>query len=220
MDAAALPAPAAVHARGGMAWRRAALPWLFLAPLVLPLALFVYWPLLHTAWLSLVRWNLQPGVPTEFVGLENYAGVLASSLFADGGWNSLIYVLAAISLKVLLPLPVAVFIWSLGSAGGWYRTILFLPTLISFVIVAVVVGWMLNPIAGHVTAVLAWLGSDFGNPLASPDGAIVTVILLSGLGLWPDPNPNPIGFGLLFFVTFWPAVICLGVGFFQSRRGS
>ena len=35
-----------------------------------------------------------------------------------------------------------------------------------------------------------------------------------------DPNPNPIGFGLLFFVTFWPAVICLGVGFFQSRRGS
>mgnify|MGYP001248628902 CR=1 FL=1 len=51
-------------------------------------------------------------------------------------------------------------------------------------------------------------------------GPLLTVILLSGLGLWPDPNPNPIGFGLLFFVTFWPAVICLGVGFFQSRRGS
>jgi len=156
------------------------LPWLFLAPLLVPLALFVYWPLLHTFFLSFVRWNLQPGVPLEFVGLSNYGGVIASTLFADAGWNSLIYVLAAIPLKVLLPLPVAVFIWSLGNAGGWYRTVLFLPTLISFVIVAVVVGWMLNPIAGHVAALLASVGGGFGNPLAAPDGAIVTIILLSG----------------------------------------
>lgn len=50
-------------------------------------------------------------------------------------------------------------------------------------------------------------------------GPLGAVILLSSLGLWPDPNPNPIGLGLLFFFTFWPAVLCLGVGYFQSRRG-
>jgi ABC-type sugar transport system permease subunit len=197
MDAA-LPAAIAARPRAAGAWRRAALPWLFLAPLVLPLALFVYWPLIHTAWLSFVRWNLQPGVPTEFVGLENYAGVLASSLFADAGWNSLVYVLAAIPLKVLLPLPVAVFIWSLAGAGGWYRTILFLPTLISFVIVAVVVGWMLNPIAGHVAAVISALGGGFGNPLASPDGAIVTVILLSAWKVF--------GFNVLLYLAGLAAI--------------
>ena len=49
-------------------------------------------------------------------------------------------------------------------------------------------------------------------------GPLAAIILLAGIGLWPDPNPNPIGPGLLFFVTFWPAVICAIVGVFQVRR--
>ena len=50
-------------------------------------------------------------------------------------------------------------------------------------------------------------------------GPLWMILLLAAVGLWPDPNPNPIGPGLLFFVTFWPAVICLGVGFFRVRKG-
>ena len=42
--------------------------------------------------------------------------------------------------------------------------------------------------------------------------------LLAAIGLWPDPNPNPVGPGMLFFVTFWPAVILLVLGFLQVRR--
>jgi hypothetical protein len=44
------------------------------------------------------------------------------------------------------------------------------------------------------------------------------IILLASVGLWPDPNPNPIGPGLLFFFSFWPAVACLGIGAFQVWR--
>jgi hypothetical protein len=52
-------------------------------------------------------------------------------------------------------------------------------------------------------------------------GPLCTVILLAVVGLWPDPNPNPIGPGLLFFFTSWPAIICLVIGVVQvrSRRG-
>jgi hypothetical protein len=49
-------------------------------------------------------------------------------------------------------------------------------------------------------------------------GPLLTVILLDAVGLWPDPNPNPIGFGLLFFVTFWPAVICLSIGWSKAHK--
>lgn len=49
-------------------------------------------------------------------------------------------------------------------------------------------------------------------------GPLIAVIVLPDLGLWPDPNPNPMGFRLLFFVTFWPAVYCLAVGTFQTWR--
>jgi hypothetical protein len=44
------------------------------------------------------------------------------------------------------------------------------------------------------------------------------IVLLAALGLWPDPNPNPIGPGLLFFFTAWPAIICQGIGGYQVRR--
>ena len=47
----------------------------------------------------------------------------------------------------------------------------------------------------------------------------LAILFLAEVGLWPDPNPNPIGPGLLFFITFWPAAICLGIGTFQVWRG-
>lgn len=49
-------------------------------------------------------------------------------------------------------------------------------------------------------------------------GPLLLIIVLAEIGLWPDPNPNPVGPGLLFFLTFWPAVICLLIGTVQTRR--
>ena len=47
---------------------------------------------------------------------------------------------------------------------------------------------------------------------------LVLIIVAAAVGLWPDPNPNPIGPGLLFFFTFWPAVICILIGVARVRR--
>jgi len=47
-------------------------------------------------------------------------------------------------------------------------------------------------------------------------GPLLTVIALAGLGLTKDPNPNPVGFGILAFLTFWPSVFLLIVGFAKS----
>src|SRR5262249_28253294 len=58
---------------------------------------------------------------------------------------------------------------------------------------------------GVVLVVLGW-------------GPLLAIVALDSIHLWPDPNPNPIGAGLLFFFTFWPAVICLGVGASQVAR--
>ena len=51
-------------------------------------------------------------------------------------------------------------------------------------------------------------------------GPLWAIVLLAAIGVWPDPNPNPIGPGLLFFFTFWPSVICIGIGVFRVRQGS
>ena len=46
---------------------------------------------------------------------------------------------------------------------------------------------------------------------------LVFIIAAAALGLWPDPNPNPIGPGLLSFLTFWPAIICIVIGVIRVR---
>lgn len=49
-------------------------------------------------------------------------------------------------------------------------------------------------------------------------GPLLVIVALAAVGLWPDPNPNPVGPGLLFFFTAWPAIICVGIGVWQVRR--
>jgi hypothetical protein len=48
-------------------------------------------------------------------------------------------------------------------------------------------------------------------------GPLLAIVVLAQLGLWPDPNPNPVGPGLLMFFTFWPAIICFAIA---TLRGS
>lgn len=43
-------------------------------------------------------------------------------------------------------------------------------------------------------------------------GPLLLIIVAAGLGLTSDPNPNPIGPGLLAFFTFWPAVTLIAWG--------
>ena len=65
----------------------------------------------------------------------------------------------------------------------------------------------------HSKLVLVGLGL-----LIFGSGPLLGIIALVGLGLWPDPDPNPIGPGLLAALTFWPGIICLAVGIMRVRR--
>jgi hypothetical protein len=50
---------------------------------------------------------------------------------------------------------------------------------------------------------------------------LLFIIAAAAVGLWPDPNPNPVGPGLLFALTIWPAIICIVVGVIRVRsRGA
>jgi len=52
-------------------------------------------------------------------------------------------------------------------------------------------------------------------------GPLLTIIALAKLGFTKDPNPNPVGCGILAMFTFWPGLILMLVGFAKSAgRGS
>ena len=49
-------------------------------------------------------------------------------------------------------------------------------------------------------------------------GPLLFIIIAAAIGLWPDPNPNPVGPGILAGLTFWPGVICLALGIVRVQR--
>ncbi len=49
-------------------------------------------------------------------------------------------------------------------------------------------------------------------------GPLLIVGALASLGMTEDPNPNPVGFGILAFLTFWPSIALMVVGFARNVR--
>ncbi|CAN1515747.1 UgpA ABC-type sugar transport systems, permease components [Rhabdaerophilaceae bacterium] len=154
-------------------------PYLYLAPLIVLLGVFTFWPLIHTAYLSVTAWNLNPGMPVRFVGVANFEDVVDSELFRAALWNTVVTIFVSIPLKVFLPIPFAVFIWSMGRRGELYRTLLFLPTLISFVAVSVAWLWILSPLGGYLDLVLATISIKLPPLLTRAETALGTVIAIS-----------------------------------------
>ncbi len=62
---------------------------------------------------------------------------------------------------------------------------------------------------------LFWIGLTI---LILGTGPLFAIIVAAALGLLKDPNPNPIGPGMLAAVTFWPAVIMIVWGLIASIR--
>ena len=60
---------------------------------------------------------------------------------------------------------------------------------------------------------LFWIGLTV---LAVGTGPLVAILIAASLGLLNDPNPNPIGPGLLAGLTFWPAAIMIVWGLIAS----
>jgi hypothetical protein len=49
-------------------------------------------------------------------------------------------------------------------------------------------------------------------------GPLLVIILMASLGATKDPNPNPVGFGILAGLTFWPSLILMLIGLVKSWK--
>lgn len=173
-------------------------PYIYLSPVIVLSGIFVYWPLIYTFYLALVKWNLI-AARRPFVGLDNFHGVFTSSLFADATWNTFLYIFGAIPLKVLLPLAVAVCVWMCAPRmAGIYKTMIFLPVLASFAAVAVIWLWLLNPIAGYFNILLHKVGLAMPNLLFDTRYALATVL---GVSAW-----KILGFNTLLYLAGLTAI--------------
>jgi multiple sugar transport system permease protein len=192
--------------------------YLFLSPWLFGLAAFWLIPIIASALLSLSEWALIDPSPT-FLGLANYREMV----FDDRTfWVSLrvtlkfmvlsvpLYLICGLLLSLLLNLKIR--------GINLFRTILFLPSVLSGVAVAVLWVALLNPDVGAVNTVLRAIGWD--DPplwLQSPTWAVPSVVLV---GLWG------IGGGAIIYLSglqnigaqLYEAALLDGAGAWQRFR--
>ena len=119
----------AVHRPNGRAARlfvaETGIAYLYLAPAIVLLLLFQYFPAVYAFWISLHRWGL---IKEAFVGLENYQRLLVSEDFWKSLGVTVWYVVLAIPAQLILGLLIAYLLFQPIRGRAFYRTGFFLPT--------------------------------------------------------------------------------------------
>jgi ABC-type sugar transport system permease subunit len=174
--------------------REGATPYLLVAPLLLLIAVFIYWPLIYSSYLSLFDWNFVKPNKT-FVGFDNYTQLLDDPRFHRALHGTFIYVLALVPIQVFLPLGLALLLWPIRKAKAQtsYRIMLFSPTVIAYSVAAVMWLWIFNPLQGVLNKTLAWFGVERIHWLSDRDTAIWAVIVVA---TW-----KTLGFHLLLYMA-------------------
>lgn len=196
------PAPAASPSpsRRGRAPRRSPLRregragWLFLAPTLVILGLFMVVPILMALWVSVSDWTGN-GSPlssrVHFVGADNYAALLTDPgltqrNFATSVRNNAYFVLFVVPLQTALALGLAMVLNQRRLKGKqFFRTAFYFPTVTSSVAISVVFLFLFSS-TGTVNAALGLFGVNGPSWFADPRG--IFQLLLHGLGVTNPPQ--------------------------------
>jgi len=167
------------------------LPWLLLAPQVIVIGVFFFWP---AAQALLQSFQIQDafGISTEWVGLENFR-----RLFADPGYlesfktTALFSILVAV-LGIGLSLLLAIFADRIIKAAMFYKTLLIVPYAVAPAVAGVLWIFMFSPSLGVVAYALGQLGINWNHLL--DEGHAMTLIVMAAV--WKQ-----ISYNFLFFLA-------------------
>lgn len=155
----------------------------FLAPAFIVYTAVMILPLIETLRLSF--YNLVEG-KLAFVGFGNFVTLFSDPRLSHDFWNALVNNILFFIIHMLVQNPVGIAIAAMLSApklrfAAFYRSAIFVPTLLSFVIVGFIWKLILSPIWGIAPTLMDLVGLKwaFGPWLGKADTALVTVALIS-----------------------------------------
>ena len=150
-----------------------------LLPAIILLLIFVVIPICYGFYLSFHRWD---GFNSPvFIGMNNYVKLIErDDIFLKAVKNTIIFAISVVLFKNVLGLFLALLVNQKLRGIIFFRTALFLPVTLSFVVIGLLWSWIYNPAFGLLNAGLELLGLDnLVRPwLSDPStalGAIITV---------------------------------------------
>jgi len=153
----------------------------FLLPSLIPLLAFVIGPMISAAWTSLHEWNLIGDM--KWVGLDNYRFLVTDPATQQAFLHTVYYIVGYLPLVYVGGLGLALALNSKLKGRAFLRGIYFLPVVTSWVVVALVWRWLLNPSVGVVNYVLSVVGIHGPGWWSDPAWSMPSIILASA---WKD----------------------------------
>lgn len=163
-------------------------PFLFIAPTLLLLCAFTYWPMLQSVWDL-----LHAADDARAATLDNFRAIFADDAFRHAAINNVVYALATVPATLALALGFALALMRSRAVSAALRTIFFLPTLVPLIAASAVFLFLFLPQAGLIDYYLAKVGRQGPNWLGDPDIALWSLALLT---IWKNA-----GYYMLFFLA-------------------
>jgi len=167
------------------------LPWLLLAPQVLVIGVFFFWP---AAQAVLQSFQLQDafGISTEWVGLENFRRLFSDPGYLESFKTTAVFSILVAVLGIGLSLMLAIFADRIIKAALAYKTLLIVPYAVAPAVAGVLWIFMFSPSLGVVAYALGQLGINWNHLLN--EGHAMTLIVMAAI--WKQ-----ISYNFLFFLA-------------------
>lgn len=172
--------------------RRLLTAYAFMLPSLAVMALFMFYPLIRAAWLSLTNYSFFG--TSQFIGLGNYTKLVHDAQFWNDLGNTAYYAAVTTPVSIILALGLALLLNRRGLPGrGILRAAIFLPAVVSLAVAAIPFRLMFTPSIGLVTYWLGALGIHATDWLNSSTLAMPAVIIV---GIWKD-----VGFYMVIYLA-------------------
>jgi multiple sugar transport system permease protein len=150
----------------GIRGHQAAAGWLFIAPVIVILGVFLVVPIVMAAWVSVSDWNGNGspfGANAHYVGLQNYRHLLTTpgldqNNFGTSIRNNVYYVLLVVPIQTAVALFLAVLVNRRLKGVGFFRTAFYFPSVTSSVAITVLFLFLFSP-AGAINKFLSFFGA-------------------------------------------------------------
>jgi raffinose/stachyose/melibiose transport system permease protein len=153
---------------------------LFLAPAFALFLVFLVYPIFRSLYYSLFNWNgLGPAV--DFVGLDNFRQILTDTIFLQAVGNGILIVTLSLAIQLPFSLALSIMVGRDLPGRAFFRTIFFMPYVLSEVITAII--WMgllsPDPSQGLINALLVLIpGVQPQNFLSDPNQVMACVFVV------------------------------------------
>lgn len=170
--------------------------YLMIFPACFLFAVFVLIPIVEVVYYSFTDYNMHD--QAQWIGLKNYLRMLQDTVFQTSIKNTLFYAAGSLFPQLLIAVVIANLLFRESKLVAVFRTVFYLPYVLSMVCVSMVWLWMYDPNSGTFNMVLSVLGFQKQTWLSDPKIAMLCLIVMS---IWKS-----CGYSMVIFLSGLTAI--------------